>query len=302
MTEIAVDLAVAPLKIANVYLLGTAAHWYLIDTGLKGEAPAIQKAVVQRFGMNAKPAAIVLTHGHADHAGAARELAEFWNVPVRVHSLELPYLTGRSAYPPPDVTAPGFLAFLSRFIKVEPIDLGKHASALDLANPFPGISGWRAVETPGHSPGHTSFFRQGDGALLAGDAFTTVNTDSLLDVLQMKQKVCRPPAPSTINWPAARESVRKLADLTPGLLAAGHGRPMLNSKGELRHLADHFPVPTRGRFASEAAQTSEHGIVSMPPAGEDNTAGIAKSVLVAGLALGFGAAYPSIQKRIGRKK
>jgi glyoxylase-like metal-dependent hydrolase (beta-lactamase superfamily II) len=42
----------------------------------------------------------VLTHGHFDHVGSVIELADYWNVPVYAHKLELPYLVGQMDYPP----------------------------------------------------------------------------------------------------------------------------------------------------------------------------------------------------------
>ncbi|RYE43220.1 MAG: MBL fold metallo-hydrolase, partial [Hyphomicrobiales bacterium] len=38
---------------------------------------------------------------------------------------------------------------------------------------MPGLPEWRWIATPGHSPGHVSFYRDRDGTLIAGDAFVT---------------------------------------------------------------------------------------------------------------------------------
>jgi glyoxylase-like metal-dependent hydrolase (beta-lactamase superfamily II) len=67
-----------------------------------GTAALIPRAAATRFGPAARPAAIILTHGHFDHAGALDELAERWDAPIYAHELEEPYLTGRAAS-----TAPG---------------------------------------------------------------------------------------------------------------------------------------------------------------------------------------------------
>src|SRR4051812_25615222 len=70
----------------NAYLVdinpGTPADgWVLIDTGLRGLGLlAIQRAATKRYGAGCAPRAIVLTHGHFDHAGSAAILASLWGV------------------------------------------------------------------------------------------------------------------------------------------------------------------------------------------------------------------------------
>ena len=301
MKQIAIDLAIVPLKISNVYLVGTRQLWFLVDAGFPGEASAIKKSVEARFGADAKPASIVLTHGHLDHVGSAQSLADEWSVKVYAPRLEMPYISGKTQYPPPDPTAPGFLSAISRFFPSQPVNLGDLLMTIDENNPFPGITGWHAITTPGHSPGHLAYFRTSDGTLLAGDAFTNANFESPFGFFLKTKKLCRPPVPSTIDWLQARDSVAKLARLQPTLLAAGHGQPILNTKGKLQRLADTFRIPSHGRYAQAPVQTGESGIVSLPPAPTDFVPPIAKSILAAGLALGIGAAYPAIKKKLQRK-
>ena len=81
----------------NVFALGEPGRpWLLVDAGLARSAGFIRRAVARRFGAGARPEGILLTHGHFDHVGAARDLAEGWDVPFYAHPLETPYLTGRS--------------------------------------------------------------------------------------------------------------------------------------------------------------------------------------------------------------
>src|SRR3954462_14919324 len=74
--------------------------WVLVDAGLKWSIPKLKEMADYLFGAGSKPKAIILTHGHFDHAGSVAKLAEEWQVPVYAHYLEIPYLTGQSNYPP----------------------------------------------------------------------------------------------------------------------------------------------------------------------------------------------------------
>ncbi len=263
--QIAPDVFHVPVSIANIYMVQSpGSGWVLIDTGLPGHAREIVASAQACFG-DVPPAAILLTHGHYDHSGNAAELSDYWDVPVFAHLLELPYLTGKSPYPPLDATAPGFMSFLSRFFSNRTVDLG--ARVLPLDGGTPGLPAWQWYHTPGHAPGHVVFFRSDDATLIAGDAITTVNLDSPLAIAVKKRRVSRPPTPSTYDWTDARDSVRLLADLMPLTLATGHGAPMSGEKAflQLEDLAWHFPMPSHGRYAAEPAVADETGIVSLPP-------------------------------------
>src|SRR5450631_2302730 len=77
-------------------------QWTLIDAGVPGLGSLIESAASERFGQDARPAAIVMTHGHFDHVGVLEKLAEKWDAPIYAHELEVPYLNGTASYPPPD--------------------------------------------------------------------------------------------------------------------------------------------------------------------------------------------------------
>ena len=265
MYEIAPDVAVVPMLIANAYLAGNANSWALVDAGVPGSQRRIRRAAAKRFGRGARPKAIILTHGHFDHAGSAGVLADEWGVPVYVHPLEFPFLAGRSHYPPLDSTPPGFFSALSRFFPNSTVNLGHRLAALDLARPPAGLEAWECHHTPGHTMGHVAFFRREDGVLLAGDAVTTMNLDSFVGTLMKRREICRPPVPATMDWDRARQSVELLAALGPRLVAAGHGAPIQNAAGELRRLADRFPIPVRGRYVREPVRADETGVTYVPP-------------------------------------
>ena len=284
--EIALDVFRLKTSIANVYFIGPLeGPWALVDTGMPGHAEQIREAAESLYGAM-PPEAILLTHGHMDHAGSALDLASFWDVSVFVHPLELPYLTGRSKYPPLDPTVGGFLALMGRFVSVRVQDLGGRVRALEAGHEAPGLEGWEWHHTPGHSPGHVAFFRRYDGTLLAGDALTSMNLGSLFASLFEARRVCGPPAPSTPDWQRARESVELLAELRPLTIACGHGAPMSGGKAvmQLAELATHFRIPDHGRYVEEAARMDESGVVSLPPPPLDSLPGVAVAVGVAAAA------------------
>lgn len=284
MQEIARDVAVVSMSLVNAYLVGDRQSWVLIDSGTPGSADTIQQAADARFGTASRPRAIVLTHGHFDHAGSAKQLAAAWNVKVYAHRLERPYLTGRSLYPPPDPSAPGVFAILSRFFPAKPVTVDEYYSEL-VAGTLPELrlADWQFIETPGHTPGHVSFFRRSDSTLLAGDALTTVNVDNALDLITKRQQVCRPPTPATTDWPQARKSVQALNALRVRLIAAGHGVPMSLAADQLAELAKNFPIPEHGRYVPEPARADETGVTYLPPKPPDRLLRTFKGFAVATL-------------------
>ncbi|MBA3833283.1 MAG: MBL fold metallo-hydrolase [Chthoniobacterales bacterium] len=289
--RIAPDVGWLPISFVNAYFLGQpGGTWALIDTGLPGRAGQILHAAEARFGAGSRPEAIYLTHGHFDHRGSARQLAEKWDVPIYAHPMELPYLTGRAAYPPPDPTIGGAIAFLSRFMPSGAADLEGWLRVLP-EDELPGLPGWRWTETPGHSPGHVSFYRSSDRVLLAGDAFATMNMDSWVGLIGAKKELSRAGAPFNMDWDATRRSVQKLAELRPNVVGCGHGVPMDDDElpERLQRFARGFSAPRHGRYVPAPAQVDENGVVSLPTAPFDPVPlATAGALLMVGIALGSG--------------
>lgn len=291
ITRIAPDVAWLPVSFVNVYFVGQpGGRWTLIDAGLPGRASQISRAAAARFGAGSRPEAIVLTHGHFDHAGSAWELAQKWDVSIYAHPLEQPYLTGESPYPPPDPTIGGAIAFLSRFMPTRPFDFSGRLRALEPGQ-VPGMADWEWIATPGHAPGHVSLFRSSDRVLLAGDAFATMDMDSWIGLISAKQVLAPGGAPFNTDWAATRASVQQLADLRPEVAACGHGIPIRGDElpSRLARFAARFKAPRHGRYVREPAITDRDGIVSLPPAPLDPVPiATAVGMFTVGLALGAG--------------
>jgi glyoxylase-like metal-dependent hydrolase (beta-lactamase superfamily II) len=276
----------------NVYFVeDQAGGWTLVDAGLRGYTGVIRRTAERLFG-SIRPSAIVLTHGHFDHIGALPALADEWAVPVYAHPLELPYLTGRSSYPPPDPgVGGGAWTLLSPTFPRGPIDLGPRVHMLPPDGSVPGLPAWKWYATPGHTAGHVSLFRHGDRVLLAGDAVVTTRQESFSCVMTQRPMVWRPPAYYTTDWHAAARSVAELASLDPEVLATGHGPSMIGAgmRRALDDLAAQFDavVPVRGRYVERPAISDERGTVFVPPRPAPSAATVAVGVaaLAAGAAM-----------------
>lgn len=229
------DLAYQQLLIVNVLFYGAPGvgdrEWILIDTGVMGATGRIRETAAQRFGAEARPAAIILTHGHFDHVGTLRELAEHWDAPVYAHAAEPPYLNGSSSYPSPDPTVGGgLMAALARFYPRGPVDVSQRLHPLPEDGSVPGIPGWQWLHTPGHTSGHISLWRAADRTLIAGDAFITTRQESAFAVALQQPELHGPSMYYTADWDAAQRSVERLASPEPELVVTGHGPALQGEK------------------------------------------------------------------------
>lgn len=275
------DVLRVRVPMVNVYLLGLpGSDWVLVDAGMPLTAGMI-RAAADEYHAGRPPAAIVLTHGHLDHIGALRGLLEEWKVPVYAHGLELPHLTGETPYPFPDPSVGGVMSALSPAFVPGPFDFRPHVQPLPKGGTLPFLPGWRWLHTPGHTAGHVSLWRDSDRTLIAGDAFVTTKQETVMGALALRPTIVhRPPAYYTPNWDAARDSVRRLADLDPDLAATGHGHPMSGPTMaiDLHRLARNFDEaarPERGWYLGRPAP------VALPQAGRSDPL---RNIVLGGLA------------------
>jgi glyoxylase-like metal-dependent hydrolase (beta-lactamase superfamily II) len=83
------------------------------------------------------------------------------------------------------------------------------------------------VHTPGHTPGHASYFHPGLRVLIGGDALGQGLNGGLI----------APRRIYTEDVTAAARSIQKLAQLGPDVLCLGHGPMVYGAAGKLSKLA-----------------------------------------------------------------
>ena len=190
-----------PPNAINVYLVGDV----LIDAGTRHAGRRILRQLSGRT-----VSAHALTHAHPDHQGASHEVCETLRIPLWCGELDA------KAVESGDVVAGGgpLNGLIKRMWPGPPHPVAERLKEGDT------VAGFTVLDTPGHSTGHVSFWRESDRTLICGDVFNNMNVITGLPGLH------EPPAPFTPDIPRNRESMRRLAALEPRLVCFGHGPPL----------------------------------------------------------------------------
>jgi glyoxylase-like metal-dependent hydrolase (beta-lactamase superfamily II) len=214
MKELAKDVFQIPLMPRdgiNCYVIDD----ILIDSGIKSSSRKILNSI-KNFKINKH----VLTHAHADHQGSSSFICNTLNIPLWTSPLEKDNAeTGNVTYEYPNKKHP-LARFQQRFWA------GKGHKVTRVLQEGDSVGSFTVVETPGHSYGHISFFRERDKVLIVGDALLNMNL--LTTIVGLNQ----PPNIFTSNEHKNLESIKKIYNLKPRVLCFGHG-PVLYNKGEL---------------------------------------------------------------------
>ena len=156
--------------LVSCHLLVDGREAVLIDTGLAGEPWRIRR-LVARLGLQpASIKAVLLTHGHLDHAGNLAWVKQWSGARILAHPAEQAHLDGRFPYR-------GVSRWCGRLESLGRRVLGYRPAAIDesLADGqlLPYWGGLRVVHLPGHTAGHCGFLSERDGLLFAGDLFAS---------------------------------------------------------------------------------------------------------------------------------
>ena len=199
---------------SQVYLVETADGHVVIDAGAGASVPAMLEAA-RRDGVDpARIGLVLLTHGHADHAGgAAAWRRSLPGVRIGADPTVGAWLAAA------DETATSVDRARSAGLYPDTYRLEACEPDLELVPGSPVVVGdlaFEVVPTPGHASGHLAFLADIDGArtLFSGDALFPQGRILLQDTWDC-------------DLQAALRSVERLSGLGAERLLAGHLGPVL---------------------------------------------------------------------------
>ncbi len=198
-----------PLWAINVYLVGGV----LIDAGTRFARRRILRRLRGRV-VNAH----ALTHGHPDHQGSSRAVTEALGIPLWCGLGDADAVeSGRLLELVPDNPVARFGVWA---IGGPACPVARRLVEGD------EVAGFRVLETPGHSPGHVSFWRESDRVLILGDTLANFR------ILPSIPGLHEPPGVFTPDPAQNRRSLRRLLELgvEPVLTCFGHGPPLRDPK------------------------------------------------------------------------
>jgi hydroxyacylglutathione hydrolase len=207
-----------PERTMNVFLIAAPEGGVVVyDTGEQAMAPAILAAAAQRGGIRQ----VVLGHADTDHRGAAPALRRAGSgaFPITCHPDAVPHAQGRGGR---DYWKTQELPLAVRVFHAAMHHVwdGGPVSIDGTLREGDEIAGFTVIELAGHAPGLIGLWRAEDRLALVSD------TVYMTDMFGKPQPAAVPIDAYNHDPAAARESVRKLADLGPLTVWPGHLGPL----------------------------------------------------------------------------
>jgi glyoxylase-like metal-dependent hydrolase (beta-lactamase superfamily II) len=195
----------------------TADGFYLIDTGMPGNAQKILQ-YLRALGKNDKDLhMILLTHSDLDHSGSAAELKRRTGAKIAIHEEDAPSLSGQRELKKVRGVLGVLFRVMGKFMKVEKVTADVILKDGEQIGPL------TVIATPGHTEGSVCLLNEAIRTAFVGDAFRTT---------RMGTPVLSPKV-MTLDMGKAWESAEKISKLTFDAMLPGHGKPVLQSGADL---------------------------------------------------------------------
>jgi glyoxylase-like metal-dependent hydrolase (beta-lactamase superfamily II) len=212
----------------NWYLFKDGDDLTLVDAGYPGDTAAVLASIEEVGCQPGDVRAVLLTHAHVDHMGAAGHLHEAHGTPTLMDPVEVPHARREvlEQAGPLDVVRqlwrPGVLSWslrISRAGATRDVRL-PHAEAFPGAGPLDLPGGPVPIATHGHTSGHSAYLFPGVGAVATGDALITGHAVSRVKGPQL--------IPGWFDHAPGnpRDGLAPLAALDADLVLPGHGEPV----------------------------------------------------------------------------
>jgi len=154
-----VDSFAAPMYATNCWVIAPQAgsECVVIDPGMPDVSATLNDLLAKH---SLKPVAIIATHGHLDHTFSIQPIADGYQIPAYIHSLDRVALAH-----PEKIHGPEFVATLSSMEFAEPADVRelRNGEIVELV----GMK-FKALHAPGHTAG-SLMFEIDDELLVSGD-------------------------------------------------------------------------------------------------------------------------------------
>jgi glyoxylase-like metal-dependent hydrolase (beta-lactamase superfamily II) len=195
----------------NMYLIAEADGLTLIDAGMGRDGRKVLTVLAEMRRPPHHLRRILITHCDGDHVGGVAALKVATGARVYASQIEAEAMaSGRSSREIGGAGPAGKLfGLVSGLFKFRPAEADEYVTDGQVLRVLGGL---RVVSTPGHTPGHMSFFLPADGVLFGGDSMTS--SGNLLRVSR---------GPTTWDEARAVESARAQAVLGARIVCVGHG-------------------------------------------------------------------------------
>ena len=221
------------LPAGHAYLWRDPGGLTLIDAGLPGSAPLLADAIRQTGHQPADLRYLVLTHFHADHIGAAADIAEWGEVEVSAHHADAPFIRAAGTGPAPDLAGwerPVYEQVMSQ-LPSRPVIPPRIDRELSNGDELGFGDGAVAIAVPGHTPGSVALYLPRHRVLFSGDA------------VARRQDGTVSCGVFNVSRAQAAASLRRLATLDITVACFGHGEPLTRgATAELQAATQRLPA------------------------------------------------------------